>query len=133
MREKGFPGLAIHGDKSQQERDWVLDQFRNGKARIMIATGVASRGLDVKGVNNVINYDAPGAAEDYVHRVGRTGRAGAKGDAYTFLTPQKAKIAPELVELLARSNQPIPPELSMLARSTHGSGAQQSGGKGRRW
>ena len=76
MRTDGWPALAIHGDKQQQERDWVLNEFKTGKAKIMIATDVAARGLDVKDITHVINYDMPGALEDYVHRIGRTGRAG---------------------------------------------------------
>lgn len=75
----GWPALSIHGDKKQDERTWVLNEFKSGKHPIMIATDVASRGLDVKDVRFVINYDFPNQIEDYVHRIGRTGRAGTKG------------------------------------------------------
>jgi ATP-dependent RNA helicase DDX5/DBP2 len=73
LRKDGWPARCIHGDKSQQERDWVLTEFKAGKAPLMIATDVASRGIDVKDIKTVINYDFPATCEDYVHRVGRTG------------------------------------------------------------
>ena len=82
LRMQGFPALAIHGDKSQQERDWVLNEFRTGKALLMVATDVAARGLDIDGIMYVVNYDMPNGIEDYVHRIGRTGRAGKKGTSY---------------------------------------------------
>ncbi|KAG2103190.1 P-loop containing nucleoside triphosphate hydrolase protein [Suillus cothurnatus] len=79
LRQDGWPALAIHGDKEQRERDWVLGEFKAGRSPILIATDVASRGLDVKDVGYVINYDFPNNCEDYIHRIGRTGRAGMKG------------------------------------------------------
>ena len=78
--------MAIHGDKAQRERDAVLKQFRHSKESIMVATDVAARGLDIRDLPCVINFDFPGTMEDYVHRIGRTGRGGDKGDAYTFLS-----------------------------------------------
>lgn len=74
LRADGFPALAMHGDKAQDEREWVLREFRDGTAPVLLATDVAARGLDVAGVFTVVNYDAPGSAEAFVHRVGRTGR-----------------------------------------------------------
>lgn len=115
LREDGWPARAIHGDKSQTERDWVLDDFRLGKAPLMIATDVASRGLDVKDISTVINFDFPGALEDYVHRVGRTARAGAKGTSITFFTSQNAKKAQGLIDILKETAQKIPPKLYKLA------------------
>ena len=76
-----------HGGKSQEQREKVIHQFRNGKIQIMVATDLAGRGLDVKGINAVINYDAPKNISEFVHRSGRTGRAGMKGKAFTLLTP----------------------------------------------
>lgn len=73
MRQSGWPALAIHGDKKQDERDWVLKEFRAGRNPILVATDVAARGLDVKDIKHVVNYDFPGQIEDYVHRIGRTG------------------------------------------------------------
>merc|ERR1711964_907278 len=86
MRTSGWPALSIHGDKEQKERDWVLQEFREGKNPILIATDVAARGLDVKNIKYVINYDLPGGIEDYIHRIGRTARAGTTGSAYSFFT-----------------------------------------------
>ena len=78
-RAVGGLAAVIHGDKDQRERDWVMNSFKSGKSPVLIATDVAARGLDVKECNLVINFDFPGQIEDYVHRIGRTGRAGAKG------------------------------------------------------
>merc|ERR1712176_768292 len=114
MRLDGWPALCIPGDKKQEERDWVLKEFKEGKSPILVATDVASRGLDVKDIKYVINYDFPGSIEDYIHRVGRTGRAGATGSSYTFFTSDKAKYAEELVKVLKEANQPVPEELDRL-------------------
>ncbi|KAG8436367.1 hypothetical protein GDO86_007459 [Hymenochirus boettgeri] len=126
MRRDGWPAMCIHGDKSQQERDWVLNEFRSGKAPILIATDVASRGLDVEDVKFVINYDYPNSSEDYVHRIGRTARSTNKGTAYTFFTPGNLKQARELVKVLEEANQTINPKLMQLV--DHGRGG---GGGGR--
>jgi superfamily II DNA/RNA helicase len=77
---------AIHGNKSQSQRQRALNDFKAGKVKALIATDVAARGLDISGVSHVINYDAPKQYEDYVHRIGRTGRAGAVGKALTFVS-----------------------------------------------
>jgi ATP-dependent RNA helicase RhlE len=77
----------IHADRSQSQRETALRDFRNGRARVLVATDIAARGLDVEDVSHVINYDVPSAPEDYVHRVGRTGRAGNQGKAITIVAP----------------------------------------------
>ncbi len=82
---------AIHGDLRQHKRDKVIQSFRNQKHRIMVATDIASRGLDIPHIEHVINYDLPQCPEDYIHRIGRTGRAGAEGEAVCFITPQDGK------------------------------------------
>ena len=129
LRKEGFPALAIHGDKKQQEREWVLDEFRSGRQPLMIATDVASRGIDVKDIRFVINYDFPKTLEDYVHRIGRTGRAGAKGAAITFIDQQKdARIAQKLIKLLRKAKQDVPPELQQM---DSGGGYRHSNGGGR--
>jgi ATP-dependent RNA helicase RhlE len=79
----------MHADKSQGERTRALDDFKAGKIRVLVATDIAQRGLDVSGISHVINYDVPQQPEDYVHRIGRTGRAAATGDAYTFMSPDE--------------------------------------------
>lgn len=83
--ERGFKAGAIHGNKSQNQRQQALENFKNGELQILIATDVASRGLDIEDVTHVINYDAPASYDDYIHRIGRTGRAGKRGIALTFV------------------------------------------------
>ncbi len=82
----GITATAMHADKSQGERTRALEEFKQGKIRVLVATDIAQRGLDVSGISHVINYDVPQQPEDYVHRIGRTGRAAATGDAYTFMS-----------------------------------------------
>jgi len=86
---KGIAATAMHADKSQGERTRALDDFKSGKIRVLVATDIAQRGLDVSGISHVINYDVPQQPEDYVHRIGRTGRAAATGDAFTFMSPDE--------------------------------------------
>ena len=114
LRHEGFPALSIHGDKGQEEREWVLGEFRAGKSPVMLATDVAARGLDVKDVSLVVNYDFPGRMEDYVHRIGRTGRAGAKGKAMSLFTSGDARHARSLCGLLQTAGQPVPRELAQF-------------------
>uniref|UniRef100_A0A8C4FGH9 RNA helicase n=1 Tax=Dicentrarchus labrax TaxID=13489 RepID=A0A8C4FGH9_DICLA len=128
MRRDGWPAMCIHGDKSQPERDWVLSEFRSGKAPILIATDVASRGLDVEDVKFVINYDYPNSSEDYIHRIGRTARSTNKGTAYTFFTPGNIRQARELIRVLEEARQAINPKLLQLVDNGRGGGG---GGGGR--
>jgi ATP-dependent RNA helicase DDX5/DBP2 len=129
LRMSDYPARAIHGDKTQQERDQVLAEFRSGRTPILVATDVAARGLDIKDVRIVVNFDMPGTAEDYVHRIGRTGRAGAKGVALSFFTDKHARLASEIVNLLREANQEIPPQL--LAMGGRGGGGGGAGARGR--
>ena len=85
LNKRGFKAQSIHGDKNQGQRQRALDTFKKGMAQILVATDVAARGLDIAGVSHVINFDIPETYDDYVHRIGRTGRAGAKGKALTFV------------------------------------------------
>ncbi|XP_037112070.1 probable ATP-dependent RNA helicase DDX5 [Syngnathus acus] len=128
MRRDGWPAMGIHGDKSQQERDWVLNEFRYGKAPILIATDVASRGLDVEDVKFVINYDYPNSSEDYIHRIGRTARSQKTGTAYTFFTPNNMKQASDLIAVLREANQAINPKLLQMAEDRGGRGRGGRGG-----
>ncbi|KAG0582833.1 hypothetical protein M758_3G091800 [Ceratodon purpureus] len=125
-----FGAAAIHGDKSQSERDYVLSQFRTGRVPILVATDVAARGLDIKDIRVVVNYDFPTGVEDYVHRIGRTGRAGATGLAYTFFSEQDGKYAKDLIKVLEGANQKVPPELKDI--SSRG-GGMFKGRMGNRW
>lgn len=129
LRQDGWPARAIHGDKSQTERDWVLAEFRSGKSPLMIATDVAARGIDVKDITVVVNYDMPQALEDYVHRVGRTGRAGNKGTAYSFFTADHGRKAKQLIDILKRTEQQVPEELYRY--SQYGGGGSGGGFGGR--
>jgi len=118
MRSDGWPALCIHGDKEQHEREYVLNEFKAGKVPILLATDVAARGLDVDGIKVVINYDYSNNSEDYVHRIGRTGRRDNKGIAYTFFTPQNAPKARDLIKILEEARQIVPPELMEMIRPT---------------
>ena len=117
LRIDGWPALCLHGDKTQEEREWVLAQFKEGRQPLLVATDVAQRGLDIKDVRCVINFDCPASGEAYVHRIGRTGRAGSAGSACTLVTSEDARAAVELVRVLKGSEQPVPLELERLAAS----------------
>ncbi|KAK5619388.1 putative ATP-dependent RNA helicase ddx5 [Crenichthys baileyi] len=127
MRRDGWPAMGIHGDKSQQERDWVLNEFKFGKAPILVATDVASRGLDVEDVKFVINFDYPNNSEDYIHRIGRTARSQKTGTAYTFFTPNNLRQAGDLISVLREANQAINPKLLQMAEER---GGRFRGGRG---
>jgi ATP-dependent RNA helicase RhlE len=86
LEARSHKATRIHGDRSQSQREAALHSFKNGKTRVLVATDVAARGIDIDSVSHVINYDVPEVPEDYVHRIGRTGRAGNKGRAITLLT-----------------------------------------------
>jgi len=105
LESEGISALAMHSEKSQGQRTDALDQFRKGTIRVLVATDIAQRGLDIAGISHVINYDVPAQAEDYVHRIGRTGRAAATGDAFTFMAADEIS----MVRLIERTlGQPIP-------------------------
>jgi len=130
MKRSGWSAMCIHGDKSQQERDWVLKEFRKGSTAILVATDVAARGLDVDDVKVVVNYDFPSGIEDYVHRIGRTGRSEKKGTAFTFFTKSNFKQALDLVNILKEAKQEINPDLEDMASMSwgFGGGGRSSGG-----
>lgn len=107
---------SIHGDKSQSDRDKVLRAFRAGAVNILVATDVAARGLDVDGIKFVINYDYPMSSEDYIHRIGRTGRCETTGTSYTFFTEDNGKQASDLVAVLKEAKQEVPEEILSLAQ-----------------
>ena len=121
-----FGAAAIHGDKKQPECDYVLRCFKTGQNSILVATDVAARGLDIPGVAVVVNFDFPNGVEDYIHRIGRTGRAGNTGESFTFVTRDDGKYAHELIDVLRNSEQIIPPQLLDLS-------SQCAPQKGSRW
>jgi ATP-dependent RNA helicase DDX5/DBP2 len=126
---------SIHGDKAQNERDWALHEFKSGNVPILIATDVAARGIDVKDIICVINFDFPTNIEDYVHRIGRTGRGGADGMAYSFFTTQgsedKTKMARDLIKILQEAGQYVPEELWQFQNSNSKGGKKGGFGKGK--
>jgi ATP-dependent RNA helicase RhlE len=89
LARAGIEAGAMHADKSQRERMQALEDFKSGKLRVLVATDIAQRGLDISGITHVINFDVPQQPEDYVHRIGRTGRAASTGDAYTFMSAEE--------------------------------------------
>ncbi|CAI9181240.1 unnamed protein product [Rangifer tarandus platyrhynchus] len=112
---QGIPVQSLHGDREQCDRDQALEDFRSGRVKILIATDLASRGLDVSDVTHVFNYNFPRNIEEYVQRVGRTGRAGKTGESITLVTQDDWKIADKLIKILQRANQTVPPKLRSMA------------------
>lgn len=107
LKRRGFKVDSIHGDMTQKVRDKVMNKFRNGNISVLVASDIASRGLDVSEVDVVVNYDIPTNAEDYIHRIGRTARAGAKGTAFNLVTPEESK---DLVKIRKIHNLNIKPK-----------------------
>jgi superfamily II DNA/RNA helicase len=114
LQTEGYRSIAIHGDKSQKDRDKIMGLFKDQRVPILVATNLAARGLDVKDIRFVINYDFPNQMEEYVHRVGRTGRAGATGISFTFFTVEDGKFAKDLIKMLIENNQKVPDDLYNL-------------------
>ncbi|HEY4658793.1 MAG TPA: helicase-related protein, partial [Gemmatimonadaceae bacterium] len=105
LERAGVQANALHADRTQGQRTKALTDFRKGKLRVLVATDIAQRGLDVTGISHVVNYDVPHQAEDYVHRIGRTGRAAATGDAFTFMCADEIAMVRTIERLLGK---PIP-------------------------
>lgn len=128
-----FPASSIHGDKSQKEREDALKQFKTGRTPILVATDVAARGLDIPNVTQVINFDMPSNIDDYVHRIGRTGRVGNIGHALSLMNEKNRNIARELMDLLEENQQELPRFLERMVGSSHKSnfGGRSTGGRGR--
>ncbi|KAI4348812.1 hypothetical protein L6164_009489 [Bauhinia variegata] len=122
----GFPATSIHGDRTQQERELALRSFKSGNTPILVATDVAARGLDIPRVAHVVNFDLPNDIDDYVHRIGRTGRAGKMGLATAFFNDNNLSLAKPLAELMQESNQEVPAWLTRYAAK-----ASFGGGGGR--
>lgn len=119
LSSQGFNTAAIHGGKTQSARLDMLGRFRQGSLHILVATDVAARGLDVDNIQHVINYDFPTEIEDYIHRIGRTGRAGKKGSSHTFLSHERhpGKLISELIKVLHDAGQEVSPELRSFSDS----------------
>ncbi|KAK7678402.1 DEAD-box ATP-dependent RNA helicase [Cerrena zonata] len=130
LYDQGFPATAIHGDRSQHEREKALAAFKSGAAPILVATAVAARGLDIPNVSHVVNYDLPSDIDDYVHRIGRTGRAGNVGIATAFLNRNNKNVVKGLVEILSEANQEVPDFLTNIAREGSFGKGPMRGGRG---
>ncbi len=127
---QGFPATSIHGDRTQRERERALEMFRTGRCPILVATAVAARGLDIPNVKHVINYDLPTDIDDYVHRIGRTGRAGNTGLSTAFFNRGNRGVVRDLIDLLKEANQEVPGFLESIAREgTGGFGGPPRGGR----
>jgi ATP-dependent RNA helicase RhlE len=105
LRQEGIDATGLHADKTQSERTAALEDFRAGKTRVLVATDIAQRGLDITHITHVISYDVPQQPEDYVHRIGRTGRASREGDAFTFMAPDEIAMVRTIEAVIG---QPIP-------------------------
>ena len=104
LHAAGVEATAMHADKTQSQRTQAIEQFKLGEIRVLVATDIAQRGLDITGISHVINFDVPSRAEDYIHRIGRTGRAAATGDAFTFMSPDEIAMVRTIERVLG---QPI--------------------------
>jgi superfamily II DNA/RNA helicase len=107
LTKHGFDAAALHGDMPQSKRTETLERFKNSEIRLLVASDVAARGLDVQGMSHVFNFDVPIHAEDYVHRIGRTGRAGREGRAFTLATPEDGRFVEAIQQLIGKSIPPI--------------------------
>jgi len=130
LAKAGAPIVCLHGDMDQRGRDSALYAFKNGKAKVLVATDVAQRGLDIRSVQCVVNFDPPANMEDYVHRIGRTGRAGDKGDAYTCLYESEKDAATKIMQVMRKTGQEIPQELKDIC---NGAACQLNGQWGGRY
>ena len=126
---QNFPATSIHGDRTQRERERALEMFRTGRCPILVATAVAARGLDIPNVTHVVNYDLPTDIDDYVHRIGRTGRAGNTGKSTAFFNRGNRGIVRDLIELLKEAHQEVPAFLENVAREGSGFGGGRGGGR----
>jgi superfamily II DNA/RNA helicase len=102
LSRHGFNAAALHGDMPQSKRTETLERFKEGEIRLLVASDVAARGLDIQGMSHVFNFDVPIHAEDYVHRIGRTGRAGREGRAFTIATPEDGRFVQAITRLIGK-------------------------------
>jgi len=114
LQRKGYPSTSIHGDRVQRERTAAIKAFSTGQTPYLVATNVAARGLDIDNVAHVINYDMSKDVDDYVHRIGRTGRAGKRGISTTFITPADVGVLPKLMDILEDSGAEIPQWMNQM-------------------
>ncbi|XP_059535232.1 ATP-dependent RNA helicase DDX3X isoform X4 [Myotis daubentonii] len=133
LYHEGYACTSIHGDRSQRDREEALHQFRSGKSPILVATAVAARGLDISNVKHVINFDLPSDIEEYVHRIGRTGRVGNLGLATSFFNERNINITKDLLDLLVEAKQEVPSWLESMAYEHHYKGSSRGRSKSSRF
>ncbi|KAM6151844.1 ATP-dependent RNA helicase DDX3X [Rhynchocyon petersi] len=133
LYHEGYACTSIHGDRSQRDREEALHQFRSGKSPILVATAVAARGLDISNVKHVINFDLPSDIEEYVHRIGRTGRVGNLGLATSFFNERNINITKDLLDLLVEAKQEVPSWLESMAFEHHYKGSSRGRSKSSRF
>lgn len=132
LKRHGYKSGEIHGDIDQSTRQAELEAFKNGDINLLVASDVAARGLDVKGISHVFNYDAPMHPDDYVHRIGRTGRAGAKGKAYTFVTRSDAETIDNIEKLLGSKIDRVKSGRPIISDDDNQDSSDQSKKRGRK-
>ncbi|KAJ3013256.1 DEAD-box ATP-dependent RNA helicase, partial [Thoreauomyces humboldtii] len=131
LLSSNFPATSIHGDRTQREREQALLSFRSARTPVLVATAVAARGLDIPNVGHVINFDLPSDIDDYVHRIGRTGRAGNTGKATAFFNLNRDRnVVRELLEILQEAHQDIPEWLEQCSNQARSFGGYGGGGRG---
>eukprot|EP00762_Andalucia_godoyi_P000632 ANDGO_05237.mRNA.1 DEAD-box ATP-dependent RNA helicase 21 len=113
LDRRGFSVCTLHSGKSQEQRQKAIDDIKNGKSHVLVTTSVGGRGLDIPGITHVINYDMPMRIDEYVQRIGRTGRGGSQGSATSFVMPSDSAILFDLKQMLLRTNNPIPQQLRL--------------------
>lgn len=133
LNRRGFNAEPIHGGRSQAQREQILEAYRNGRINVLVATDVASRGLDVSDIKHVINFDYPNTTEDYVHRIGRTGRSKSNGTAYTLFTEENAAQAGDLIGVLEEAKQKVDPQLVELSKIRFGRKSKYNNYSRDRW
>jgi len=130
LTRNGFKVSVMHGDRSQSQRIRAIEQFRKGRTPILVATDIAARGIDIEDISHVINFDVPNSPEDYVHRIGRTARAEATGDAFTLVDPEEESMIADIERVV---NKQLPrltlPNFDYLVGGGHGSGARDRHGR----
>ena len=129
LTKHGFDAAALHGDMPQSKRTETLERFKNSEIRLLVASDVAARGLDVQGMSHVFNFDVPIHAEDYVHRIGRTGRAGREGRAFTLATPEDGRFVEAIQQLIGKTIPPV--EVPGVETETFSEGDDAPRGRGR--
>jgi superfamily II DNA/RNA helicase len=131
LKKEGIKAASIHGDRSQDERNRALNSFKNGKVPVIVATDVLARGIDIKGVSIIINYDVPNNSDDYVHRIGRTGRYDKSGIAITFVTRRDSKTFRTIMNIKGNKIKQInvPQEFSVVKEFSWEEGFSQESSK----